>query len=574
MYPYHSWRGLQTTLHNSFANLVLHCYKKSTKQFYCSLKYRQQTSSIFFGCVVLFMMTLCLPIEAYIEGPWLWMIASGGDIDNDQLAAASQGTLTENLVAAYGVNEGDTLGQLQWTRGKIFPEIDCLFWGWGCYSDNVNSVVNRIGLSNDRGLNYHSAYALINIVSPKARKNVAMGVGSDDAVKVWFNGKVVHVNNVNRRTTGIQDLFRVNLKAGDNLLLVKVSDHLWNWGMFFEIYLEANEFRTTIPVATSDISLAIHLSKKYSATLQDPVIQEVLPSLLLRLQEPEIQALLTPFTIDAIAENPDLLAQFGLQDKAITFIKENAGVRAMLRDPEFQILLQNPNALSEFTTLVTGEKLTGPPEQRPLAADVDGNGVVNILDLVRIATRLGRTGPDPADVNRDGTVNIRDIVLAAALMGAEAGAPSTFTGIGVGHGPLSLRPEDIQLWLTQIQGIDVQDPTFQRGVTVLKHLMEALTPKKTGLLPNYPNPFNPETWIPYQLSKPTDVKVIIHSANGTLVRTLALGHQPAGVYQNRSRAAHWDGKNELGEPVASGIYFYTLRVSGEFTATRKMLIRK
>ena len=501
------------------------------------------------------------------------MIASGGDIDSDQLAVASQGTLTENLVAEYGVNEGDPLGQLRWTRGRIFPEIDCLFWRWGCYSDNVNSVINRTGLSNDRGLNYHSAYALINIISSRERTNVAMGVGSDDAVKIWLNGGVVHKNNVNRRTTGIQDLFRVNLKAGDNLLLVKVSDNLWNWGMFFDIYLETEDFRTALPMRTSDISLAIHLFQKYRTTLQDPEIQKVLPTVLARFQEPEIQVFLTSLTINTVAENPDLLAQFGVSEKTIRFIKGNAGVRSMLRDPDFQILLQNPNALSEFAVLVTGEEPTVLPEERPLAADVDGNGVVNILDLVRIATRLGRTGPDPADVNSDGTVNIHDIVLAAALMGTDAGAPSAFAGIGVGRGQPLLRPEDIQLWLTQTQHFDLHDPIFQRGVIVLKHLMDVLTPKKTRLLPNYPNPFNPETWIPYQLSKPADVTVTIYSVNGTLVRTLALGHQPAGVYQNRNCAAHWDGKNELGESVASGVYVYTL-TAGDFTATRKMLIRK
>ena len=98
-------------------------------------------------------------------------------------------------------------------------------------------------------------------------------------------------------------------------------------------------------------------------------------------------------------------------------------------------------------------------------------------------------------------------------------------------------------------------------------------PKETTLLSNYPNPFNPETWIPYQLAKPVEVTVTIYAADGKLVRTLALGHQPAGVYQSKSRAVYWDGKNALGEPVASGVYFYTLK-AGEFTATRKMLIRK
>ena len=98
-------------------------------------------------------------------------------------------------------------------------------------------------------------------------------------------------------------------------------------------------------------------------------------------------------------------------------------------------------------------------------------------------------------------------------------------------------------------------------------------PPETVLLSNYPNPFNPETWIPYQLTTPAEVTVAIYAVDGRLVRTLALGHQSAGVYQRKSRAAYWDGKNEQGEPVASGVYFYTLK-AGDFTATRKMLIRK
>ena len=98
-------------------------------------------------------------------------------------------------------------------------------------------------------------------------------------------------------------------------------------------------------------------------------------------------------------------------------------------------------------------------------------------------------------------------------------------------------------------------------------------PENTALFPNYPNPFNPETWIPYQLSEPADVTLRIYAANGVLVRTLALGQLPAGVYQSQSRAAYWDGRNQLGEPVASGIYFYTLSTN-DFTATRKMLIVK
>ena len=97
--------------------------------------------------------------------------------------------------------------------------------------------------------------------------------------------------------------------------------------------------------------------------------------------------------------------------------------------------------------------------------------------------------------------------------------------------------------------------------------------KRTALFQNYPNPFNPETWIPYQLAAAADVTIRIYAASGELVRTLTLGYQSAGIYQNRGRSAYWDGKNRLGEPVASGLYFYTLS-TGRFTATRRMVIRK
>lgn len=97
--------------------------------------------------------------------------------------------------------------------------------------------------------------------------------------------------------------------------------------------------------------------------------------------------------------------------------------------------------------------------------------------------------------------------------------------------------------------------------------------QETELLSNYPNPFNPETWIPYKLSKPAEVTVTIYAADGTLIRTLVLGHRPVGTYQSKSRAAYWNGRNDVGESVASGIYFYTL-TAGDFTATRKMLILK
>ena len=98
-------------------------------------------------------------------------------------------------------------------------------------------------------------------------------------------------------------------------------------------------------------------------------------------------------------------------------------------------------------------------------------------------------------------------------------------------------------------------------------------PKETELLPNYPNPFNPETWIPYRLAEDSSVTLTIYDTTGKVVRTIEIGHKPAAVYESRDKAVHWDGRNNYGERVASGIYFYSLSAVN-FSATRKMVILK
>ena len=95
----------------------------------------------------------------------------------------------------------------------------------------------------------------------------------------------------------------------------------------------------------------------------------------------------------------------------------------------------------------------------------------------------------------------------------------------------------------------------------------------TELLPNYPNPFNPETWIPYRLSEDADVTLTIYDASGDVVRQFNLGHQRAGSYETKADAVYWDGTNDSGAPVASGIYFYNLSI-GNFSKTRKATILK
>ncbi len=399
------------------------------------------------------------PLEK-ITGPWLWVIApteigQGGanSIDVDSLAFASEGTVTEANIAANSAKAGDAVGDYVWTLGEITETG----------RNNVNDLVNKIGLVDGRNpaspfddidINHYSSYALITLESATDQFGVTMLVGSDDAIKIWINGEVVHNNPINRGANDFQDRFNVDLKQGDNLLLVKVSERGGAWSMFVGIDAEVTTGYKRPP--------------------------------------------------DAIA-----------------------------------------------------------------SVDINADGTVNVLDLVLVAANFGQRGENVADVNSDGIVNIVDLVLVAGALGNAVAAPSIWSR----DWEIPPTKDQVQLWLSQARQVNLTDPDFQRGILMLEQFLASLTPQETTLLPNYPNPFNPETWIPYQLAEPAEVRVSIYAVDGKLVRTLELGYQPVGIYESRRRAAYWDGRNELSESVASGVYFYTLTAGG-FTATRKMLIRK
>ena len=259
------------------------------------------------------------------------------------------------------------------------------------------------------------------------------------------------------------------------------------------------------------------------------------------------------------------------------------------------------SAVLTFTIEVTGDSL-----------DVNGDGKVDVLDLVWVAVSYGMRGEAlPADVNADGVVNIQDLVAvaagvdaavvlpaeiaeevlaaaeAAAALEAVAGAPvmrfntprhgAAFGINAYGNVPAALYG-NVAAALADVRTFGTNDVRLRKWMPLLEGLLQALAemgaiPETTALLPNYPNPFNPETWIPYHLAQDVEVTLTIYDVRGSVVRTLTLGHQPAGVYESRGRAIYWDGKNQIGEKVASGLYFYTL-TAGDFNATRKLLIAK
>ena len=112
-----------------------------------------------------------------------------------------------------------------------------------------------------------------------------------------------------------------------------------------------------------------------------------------------------------------------------------------------------------------------------------------------------------------------------------------------------------------------------RSRVELADLVAYEIPTETELLRNYPNPFNPETWIPYRLAEDAFVTLTIYDGSGRVVRTLDVGHRIAAVYESRSKAIYWDGRNGLGERVASGVYFYHLSAE-DYSATRRMVVVK
>ena len=212
--------------------------------------------------------------------------------------------------------------------------------------------------------------------------------------------------------------------------------------------------------------------------------------------------------------------------------------------------------------------VTLPPEPaEETVGDINRDGVVDLLDLAIVSARFGQRGQNSADLNGDGLVDIVDLVLVAGAFD-EAAAPSLYPQV------LDLfTAAEVRQWLLQAQQLSLRDAASLKGILFLEQLLAALLPKETVLLPNYPNPFNPETWIPYRLEEDAFVILTIYDRSGQAVRTLEVGHRVAAFYESRSKAIHWDGRNEIGEQVASGVYFYHLS-AGDFSATRKMLILK
>jgi len=513
------------------------------------------------------------PTEApKIEGPWLWVVLPDtvdGHLNNtDLLSEVSGGEVTEVEVATHGATEGKSVGDSVWTSHRLPPA------GVNNIEDMLKSVI-RDG----------TIYGSVSLHSPREQETT-MYVGGDRGVRVWLNGASIYERLNYQGGNNYTDFFPIKLQQGTNVLLVAV--HTVGNGFFgFEPGTEYTVLNPGIGYAFSQTP--IHTGDTFTLDISAETVFDLAgwqfdiafdPAVLEAINVTEGDFLKTDGgttffqggSIDNINGKITGLSAIRLSDPGVSGTGPLLQVRFKAKSAgETELTLRN----FQFGD-ITGESFPAGPHQtrivvegRLATGDVNRDGQVSVLDLILISRQLGKrvSAGSPVDLNSDGVVSILDLILAAQSLGTTtAPAAPAIQASGID-------PAMIEAWIAEARLEDDGSHPFKWGIENLENLLASLIPEETVLLTNYPNPFNPETWIPYQLAEPADVVLAIYDIDGQLVRRLAVGHQAAGMYRTRSRAAYWDGRNQLGESVVSGLYFYTL-IAGEFSATRRMLILK
>ena len=517
-----------------------------------------------------------------IEGPWLWVVLPYREPSGsrDLLSEASGGTVTETKIATHGAIEGSAVGDDVWTSRKLPPT------GW-------NNVDLMLGERDDTFRFSNMLYGTVSLYSPR-QQDTTMYVGSHNDFKVWLNGILIYQSLRYHASEDYTDFLPVTLQEGKNVLLVAVEA---NYNSFFGF-----ETGTEYTVANPRVGYTFSKTPIHTG---DTFILDIRAENVFDMAGWQFDVAFDPAALEAIdvSEGNFLktggttLFQGGTIDNAAGKIEGISAIRLSTQgvsgtgtllqvtfkaksDGETRLVLQNfefgattgdliPAGPHEVRIVVEGQLATG---------DVNRDGRVSILDLILVAQQLGNrvSAGSTVDLNGDGAVSILDLILAAQAIGntTASAAPVALNPDLIGAiGAESVDAATIEAWIAQARLEDDGSLAFKQGIENLQALLASLIPEETALLANYPNPFNPETWIPYQLAESAEVTLTIYDMNGQLVRRLAVGYQAAGMYRNRSRAVYWDGRNHLGESVASGLYFYTL-TAGEFSATRRMLILK
>ena len=533
-----------------------------------------------------------------IEGPWLWLtLPVIEDREGDYLAEATNNKSTEQQVATLGASEGSVIGNKAWTIGMLEPYQSNNFHGNRTNLRRLLDSQDSIE-SNAYGQTF-AVYGSMTMYSPSIQQTQIF-IGASVGQKIYLNGKLVHQDYTEyafgAHNVGYRTFLPVTLQIGKNVLLVRLDTFKAHYDLFSLFF--GFESDTAYTVAPPGVGISFSATET-TLLSGDTFTLNLNAENITDLAGWQADITFDPNVLEAVevaegdflkSEGEGTFFQGGTIDNTegkitnlfSTRIAESgsSGTGALLSvtfkakaGGETQVTLENFEFISVTNDIIptVHPNITITVGEYP-AWDVNQDGRVSIQDLVLVAKDLGSGTPANlrTDVNRDGVINIQDLILVAQHMGESTdSAASPLLAID----NKELMPVMVQAWIDQAQAENDGSLVFQQGIENLEKLLASLIPEKTALLANYPNPFNPDTWIPYHLAKPAEVTLHIYAVNGVLVRILVLGHQAAGIYQNRSRAAYWDGRNAQGESVASGVYFYTL-TAGDFSATRKMLIMK
>ena len=309
---------------------------------------------------------------------------------------------------------------------------------------------------------------------------------------------------------------------------------------------------------------------------------------------PDINLVGVPLKDSRITRVTDLFALEGIKDNvSLTLVSDNGEIKLAERAGDSgdipvtggqSFILVAKSAATVEITGVGWSTPSGHPTASPMA--LTGIQVTDITPVLAVTGSIGSpvggaSLPRPSDSGFRVTVKNLSTGRVDTAMTDEDGASYRFTFVDTETGraaqvgdilEITAHSADPLIGVHPVRHtVTVED--VKRSHIPLAELVAYEIPAKTELLLNYPNPFNPETWIPYRLAKDAFVTVTIYDQRGRVVRDIAVGHRIAAVYESRAKAIYWDGRTEFGERVASGIYFYTL-TAGDYAATRKMVILK
>ena len=442
----------------------------------------------------------------------------------------------------------------------------------------------------------NTVQASVEGVSESATSNTAVEIGFDLSVPAGINLihvplKVTAVDGIARTVESIADLYDVLGGADTVNFLITYDSQTQRWRSYF---VPSDKGASVDVALTDDTGIIAGMIAPVAVRLTGNPLGTHGNSTITLNRGLNLVGL--PLRDSRINRVSDLFALDGIRDNVPAIILTNDGKFKLVGragDPgDIEIIGGQSfilHAQEAATIEISGEAWYNTP---PIATTPAAENA----DLYSPITRIRVTDTTPILVLRGSIVaeetNLKMEGFPVTVKNLSTGREIT-TVTGANEMGYRITTVDIEtMWaaaIGDILEISARSPDPFIGVKPLQHTITAEDvrqsrielpvlvayeiPTKTELLANYPNPFNPETWIPYRLAEDAFVTLTIYDGNGHVVRALNVGHRIAAVYERRSKAIYWDGKNGLGEQVASGVYFYSL-TTGDFSATRKMVILK